>query len=87
MCPNQPMDDRSLAHLDAVAQAALVRRDELTPSELVEAAIRRIERLDPELHSVIHPAFDDARREVDRVPGVVRRARAEAARSEELVQR
>ncbi len=68
MCPNQPMDDRSLAHLDAVAQAALVRRDELTPSELVEAAIRRIERLDPELHSVIHPAFDDARREVDRVP-------------------
>jgi amidase len=62
------MDDRSLAYLDAVGQADLVRRGELTPEELVEAAIRRVERLDPELHAVIHPAFDDARRESPRVP-------------------
>ncbi len=60
------MDDRSLAYLDAVGQAELVRRGELSAAELVEAAIRRIERIDPELHAVIHTAFDDARRDVSR---------------------
>ena len=50
-----------LALLDATAQADLVRRGELTPAELVDAAIARIERLDPELNAVIHPLFDKAR--------------------------
>ena len=35
------LDD--VAHLDATAQAALVRQREVQPSELVEAAIERIE--------------------------------------------
>ena len=38
-----------LAGLDACEQAERVRRGELTPAELVEAAIARIERLDPQL--------------------------------------
>ncbi len=50
-----------LAELDATAQAELVRRGELTPSELVDAAIARIERLNPQLNAVIHPLFDKAR--------------------------
>jgi len=50
-----------LASLDATAQAELVRSGEVTPLELVDAAIVRIEKLNPELNAVIHPAFDKAR--------------------------
>jgi amidase len=48
--------------LDATAQAALVRAGEVKPVELVDAAIERIERLNPALNAVIHPLFDKARR-------------------------
>jgi amidase len=51
-----------LAWLDAIDQAELVRRGELSPAELVDAAIARIEKLDPQLNAVILPAFDRARR-------------------------
>ncbi len=47
--------------LDATAQAELVERGEVTPTELVEAAIERIERLDDELNAVIMRWFDHAR--------------------------
>jgi amidase len=50
-----------LATLDATAQADLVRRGELTPAELVDAAIARIERLNPQLNAVIIPTFERAR--------------------------
>jgi amidase len=49
-----------LAALDATAQAELVARREVTPRELVEAAIRRIEAHDGELNSVIMRRFDEA---------------------------
>lgn len=49
-----------LAVLDATAQAELVRRGEATPEELVEAAIERIEALNPTLNAVITPIFDRA---------------------------
>src|SRR5262245_20390669 len=52
-----------LAWLDATAQAALVRRGELSARELVDAAIARVERLNPELNAVILPLFDKARRQ------------------------
>jgi len=52
-----------LADLDATAQAELVRRGEATPLELVDAAIARIERLNPRLNAVIHEHFDRARAE------------------------
>jgi amidase len=52
-----------LSLLDATAQADLVRRGELKPIELVEAAIERIERIDPELGAVIARRFDLARAE------------------------
>jgi len=50
-----------LADLDATAQADLVRRGELTPRELVDAAIARIERLNPTINAVTLPAFAAAR--------------------------
>jgi amidase len=48
--------------MDATEQARLVRDGEVSPSELVEDAIARVERLDPQLNAVIHPLFDQARR-------------------------
>jgi amidase len=50
-----------LGQFDAHAQAEIVRRGELSPLELVDAAIRRIEQFDPQLGAVILPAFDRAR--------------------------
>lgn len=52
-----------LAQLDGIGQAELVRRGEVTPLELVEAAIERAERLNPALNAVIHPTYDRARKE------------------------
>lgn len=49
------------AQLDATAQAELVRKKELTPLELVDAAIERIERLNPKLNAVVTKLFDQAR--------------------------
>ncbi|HEX5065645.1 MAG TPA: amidase [Myxococcota bacterium] len=50
-----------LAELDAWEQAARVRRGEVTPAELVEEAIARIERIDPKIHALVSPLFDEAR--------------------------
>ncbi len=52
-----------LAFLDASAQAELVRRGDVTPLELVDAAVTRVEKLNPELNAVIHPRFERARAE------------------------
>lgn len=49
-----------LAWLDATAQAELVRAKEVTPAELVAAAIERIERIDPGINAVIHHRFERA---------------------------
>jgi amidase len=51
---------RELAFLDATAQAELVRRGEVTPVELVEAAIGRIEALDPVFGAMVSTRFDRA---------------------------
>lgn len=50
-----------IALLDATAQAEYLRRGEISPIELVEAAIARLERLDGQLNAVIAPALDRAR--------------------------
>src|SRR3954454_5763022 len=47
--------------LDATAQAELVRTGEASPAELVEAAIARIEKVNPQLDAVIRERFDAAR--------------------------
>lgn len=54
-----------LCWLDATAQAELVRRGDLTPRELVEAAITRIEACNPAVNAVITPLFDKARATAD----------------------
>lgn len=59
------MDSADLVRLDATAQADLVRRGEVTPAELVEAAIEAVEAVDPQLGAVFirtpEHALDHAR--------------------------
>lgn len=50
----------SLLTLDAIAQAELIRQGQVAPLELVEAAIRRIEEINPRLNAVITPLFEQA---------------------------
>ena len=49
--------------LDATALAQMVRSGDASPTELVDDAIDRIDKLNPELNAVIRPRFDQARRE------------------------
>ncbi|MEZ5274256.1 MAG: amidase [Ilumatobacteraceae bacterium] len=51
--------DDALA-LDATGQAALVRRGEVTPAELVGAAIDAAGRRNPAINAIIHPRFEAA---------------------------
>lgn len=46
--------------LDACEQAELVRKREVAPSELVQAAIARIEQLNHRVNAVVTPLFDRA---------------------------
>ncbi|THD81125.1 MAG: amidase [Phenylobacterium sp.] len=55
------MDDYS--DFDGVGLAELVRTKEVTPAELVEAAIACIERHNPTLNAVVFKGYDDARKQ------------------------
>jgi amidase len=46
--------------LDATAQAALVRSRQLSPVELVEAAVRRAESANPALNAIVTPLYEQA---------------------------
>src|ERR1700742_3507472 len=46
---------------DATGLAHLVRRKEVSPLELVDAAIERIERNNPKVNAVVYKAYDEAR--------------------------
>jgi amidase len=50
---------------DALGLADLVRNRQVTPRELVDVAIQRIERINPRLNAVVHRMFDQARRTAD----------------------
>src|SRR4051794_36235772 len=49
------------AWMDATAMAALVRAGSASPLDLVDDAIARIERTNPQLNAVIHERFERAR--------------------------
>ena len=60
-----PRDDQSTMNVfpeydqyDGLGLADLVRRKEVLPGELVEEAIGRIERLNPQLNAVIHKMYE-----------------------------
>lgn len=49
---------------DGLGLAELVRKGEISPAELVEEAIRRIEAINPQINAVVHPMYDLARQQV-----------------------
>ena len=57
------------AAADGLRLAQMVRDGEVTPLELVEAAIARIERLDGTINAVAHRRFDEAREQAKQPPG------------------
>ena len=50
------------AEHDGLGLAGLVAKGEVSPAELTEAAIERIERHNPVLNAVVHKAYDEARK-------------------------
>ena len=58
----------ALGKLDAHEQASLLRSRQLRPLDLIEAAILRIEALDPHLSALTYLAFDLARERARRPP-------------------
>src|SRR5271155_4723690 len=52
---------RTYADSDGLGLAALVRKGELTPIELVETAVVVIEKLNPHLNAVINKLYDMGR--------------------------
>ncbi len=51
-----------LTTMDAMAQADLVRQGKVSALELVDAAIARVERVNPTVNAVVHTMFEQARR-------------------------
>ena len=56
------MEMPDYADYDGLGLAELVAKRAVTPAELVEAAIERIERHNPTLNAVVYKGYDDARR-------------------------
>ncbi|ULE33093.1 amidase [Mycobacterium sp. IDR2000157661] len=54
-------DDDALGEHDAVGLVAAMRTGDVSPAELVEAAIARLESVNPTLNGLAHEAFDWAR--------------------------
>ena len=55
--------NNDITRLDATAQAELIRSGSASPLEVVDAAIARIEALNPAINAVIHERFEKARTE------------------------
>lgn len=52
---------RDYANYDGLGLAELVRKRDVTPGELLDAAVDRIERHNPKLNAVVYKAYDEAR--------------------------
>ena len=75
-----------LSSYDGVGQAELVRTGQVSPLELVDDAIARIERQNPEINAVISNRFERARAEAAGAT-VVRAVRLEAEHQQEVRRR
>lgn len=54
------------ARYDAIGLAELIRRRQVSTAEVLEAAIARIERLNPSINAIIRPMYGQARKQVAR---------------------
>jgi len=53
--------EQVLWEYDAVGQAELVRKGDISPSDLVEAAINRLEKVNPQINCVAEKTYEQAR--------------------------
>jgi amidase len=53
---------RDYATYDGLGLAALVKQRDVTPVELLEAAIERAERHNPKLNAIVYEAYEEARK-------------------------
>lgn len=53
---------------DALGLAELVRKGDVTPSELLELAIQRAEMVNPQLNAIIEPLYERARKNLAALP-------------------
>lgn len=63
------MNEHEYVSYDALGLAELVRQRQVTARELVDIALRRIDRLNPALNAVVHRMDDTARAAADASPG------------------
>ncbi|MFT6583076.1 MAG: Asp-tRNA(Asn)/Glu-tRNA(Gln) amidotransferase A subunit family amidase, partial [Alphaproteobacteria bacterium] len=57
------MDKNDIGFTSATDLAALIRNKELSPVEVADAAIERVERLNPVINAFCHMNFDQTRRD------------------------
>jgi len=68
--PDFALAKDSFSGLDALAQATLVRKKQVTSLELVDAAIARIQSVNPKINAVVTELFDKARAQAKtKLPG------------------
>lgn len=65
---NDSTGDAELTWLDATGQAEMVESGEVSPRELVEAAVTRAEAVNPTLNAIIHEFYEQAAESADAVP-------------------
>jgi amidase len=54
-----------LVKYDAIGLSDLIRKGEITPAELLEITIHRIEKLNPKLNAIIYKMYDQARADAE----------------------
>ena len=62
------MKDELLPY-DAIGLSELVRRGDVTPLEILEVVIQRVETVNPRLNAVIHKLYDEARETASKYSG------------------
>ena len=57
---------KDVLRLSMIDQAKLIKEGEISPAELLDESIRRIEKVNPKINAVVLPMFDLAREAVER---------------------
>lgn len=57
---------REYQEFDALGLATCIRKGEVSPIEVLEAAVEQVEALNPRINAVITPMYDEARKAIDR---------------------
>jgi amidase len=57
---------REYGNYDGLGLAELVRKKQVTPKELLDEAIARTEKVDPQINAVVVKHYDYAQRQIDK---------------------